>query len=293
VQSSTPAQIASGNRPRNEVDDIFADSGFGSRQSLRENGTRDDWCGMFVAASMFRGAALEKNARMAFAHTDNVYDFFRYSSRPVNDKRTPLSIWAEGQWWGVKAYHEQRGLPRKWVQGAALDGADIRPGDVALIRHKGTQPAGEIANHIVMVDSWDPATGKLVTLEGNVLEGVRPDGAGEAQRTAGGDLASTTTTAPSSTAAHVRDMNDQQTLTPGGAGPGGAYRERGARTVFGIGRPSLVDFEPHDFGLQAIPDDLTYVSPDEMRARGQRRRLAPTSTVESPQTGPYHQRVGA
>jgi hypothetical protein len=248
---------------------------------------------MFVAASMFRGSTLDKNVRTAFAHTDNVYDFFRYSTRPVNDRRTPLSIWADGQWWGVRQYHEQRGLARTWVEGAALIGADIRPGDVALIRHRGAQPAGEIANHIVMVDSWDPATGKLVTMEGNVHEGVRPDAAGEAQRTAGGDLASTTTNAPSSSAAHVRDMNDQQTLTPGGAGPGGAYRERGALTVFGIGRPSLVDFESHEFGLQAIPDDLTYVSPEEMRQRaGQRGRLAPTSTIESPQAGPYHQRVG-
>ena len=88
-----------------------------------------------------------------------------------------------------------------------------------------------------MVDSWDPATGKLVTIEGNVHEGIRPDAAGEAQRTAGGDLRSTTTNAPSSTAVHVRDMNDQQTTTPGA-------------------------------------------------------RLAPASNVESPQAGPYHQRVG-
>jgi hypothetical protein len=161
-----------------------------------------------------------------------------------------------------------------------------------LIRHRGQPPVGEIANHIVMVDSWDAATGKLVTIEGNVLEGIRPDAAGEAQRTAGGDLRSTTTNAPSSTAVHIRDMNDQQTTTPGGGGPGGEYRERGAQTVFGIGRPSLVDFEHHDFGLQAIPDDLKYVSPEEMRLRGQRARLAPASTVESPQAGPYHQRVG-
>jgi hypothetical protein len=293
AQSSTPAQIGQANRPRNEVDDIFADAGYGSRQSLRENGTRDDWCGMFVAASMFRGAALDKNVRIAFAHTDNVRDFFSYNRRPINDARAPLSIWAEGQWWSVRDYHDQRSLARRWVTGDAVAGADIRPGDVALIRHRGVQPAGEVANHIVMVDSWDPATGKLVTIEGNVNEGIRPDAGGEAQRTAGGDLRSTTTSAPSSTAIHVRDMNDDTTLTPGGAGPGGVYRERGARTVWGIGRPSLVDFEHHEYGLQAIPDDLKYTSPDEMRLRAdRRRRLAPTSTVESPPTGPYHRRVG-
>ncbi len=292
AQSSTVAQIATPNRPRNEVDDIFADSGFGSRQSLRPNGTRDDWCGMFVAASMFRGSALDKNVRMAFAHTDNVHDFFNYDTRPTNDRRTPLSIWAEGQWWGVREYHEQRGFPRTWIGGAAVAAADVRPGDIALIRHQGTPGDDGIANHIVMVDSWDPDTGKLVTIEGNVKEGIRPDAAGEARRTAGGALASTRTGAPSSTAVHVRDMTDAGTLTPGGAGPGGAYQERGAGTVFGIGRPSIVDFEPHDYGRQAIPDDLKYVSPAEMRARGQRARLAPTSTVESPATGPYHRRVG-
>jgi hypothetical protein len=294
AQSSTPAQIANPSRPRNEVDDIFADSGFAGRQSLRPNGTRDDWCGMFVAASMFRGAALDKNVRMAFAHTDNVRDFFSYSGRPINDSRTPLSIWAEGRWWRVREYHEQRGLPRRWVSGRGVQGADIRPGDVALIRHAGVQPDGEVANHIVMVDSWDPLTGRLVTVEGNVKEGIRPEAAGSAEprRTASGDYASTTTRAPSSTAIHIRDMDDQVTLTPGGAGPGGVYRERGARTVWAVGRPSLVDFEHHEYGLQAIPSDLTYVSPEEMRLRGQRARLAPTSTRESPATGPYHRRAG-
>jgi hypothetical protein len=63
--------------------------------------------------------------------------------------------------------------------------------------------------------------------------------------------------------------------------------------VWGIGRPSLVDFEHHEYGLQAIPDDLKYTSPEEMRLNAKRRkRLAPTSTIESPTTGPYHRRVG-
>jgi hypothetical protein len=290
AQSSTEAEIANHQRPRNEVDDIFADSAFSDRQTLRPTGRRDDWCGMFVAASLFRGSALDKNVRMAFAHTDNLLDFFNYTAN-VNPERTPLSMWAEDRWWKVRQYHEQRGLPRTWITGAALATADIRPGDVALIRHAGVRPADAVANHIVMVDSWDRATGKLITIEGNINEGIRPDASGDARRTAGGELASTTTTAPSSTAMHVRDMNDQTTLTPG-AGPGGAYQERGARTVWGIGRPSLVDFESHEYGLQAIPDDLTYVSPAEMRKRGQRARLAPNRPMESPATGPYHRRVG-
>ena len=266
---------------RSEVDDIFADSGFGFRQSLRKNGTRDDWCGMFVAASMFRGAALDKNMRKAFAHTDNVYDFFRYTAK-VNDERTPLSIWAEDRWWSVKEYHAQRGLSRTWTTGAQVTGGDIRPGDVALIRHTGSKPDDAVANHIVMVDSWDPATGKLVTIEGNVLEGVRPGADSEPQTLDDGKtLRSTTTTAPSSTALHVRDMNDSKTATPG-AGKHGEYQERGAKTVFGIGRPSLVDFEQHVFGKQLVLEKYTYTSPDEMRRLGEGKQLQKENNTKAP-----------
>ena len=120
---------------------------------------------MFVAAGMFRGAGIDKDMRKAFAHTDNVYDFFRYTAK-VNDERTPLSIWADGRWWLVSEYHEQRGAMRTWVEGTST--WRIRPGDVALIRHWGTKPEKSIANHIVMVESVDAAAGKLVTIEGNV-----------------------------------------------------------------------------------------------------------------------------
>ena len=180
------------------MDDVFADSGFSNRQSIKKiktwvtqpDGTKkevekevvDDWCGMFAAANMFRGAALDKDLRKAFAHTDNVNDFFQYTAK-VNASRAPLSVFADGQWWSVKEYHAARGAPRKWVVGPSA-AADIRPGDIALIRHAGVKAGDGIANHIVMVESYDPATGKLVSIEGNVTEGVRPDGDGAAQRTA-------------------------------------------------------------------------------------------------------------
>ena len=60
---------------------------------------------------------------------------------------------------------------------------------MVLIRHWARKPDKAIANHIVMVDSFDPATGRLVTIEGNVHEGIRPDAEGDATRTADGDLA--------------------------------------------------------------------------------------------------------
>jgi hypothetical protein len=278
-------------RTRDEVDDIFADSGFNSQQSLREDGTMDDWCGMFAAANMFRAAALDKDMRLAFAHTDNVHDFFNYDQQPTNRKRTPVSIWAEDRWWNLREYHQERGFPRTWVQGAAVDGADIRPGDIVLIRHQGSKPADGIANHIVMVESYDPATQRLVTIEGNVHEGIRADASGEAERTATGELASTTRRRDSSVV-HVRDLSDTATTTPG-AGPGGVYQERGRRTVFGIGRPSIIDFEDHDYGLIDVPAEYTALSPAEIRARKQgKKHLQPPSTMQAPATGPYHTRTG-
>jgi hypothetical protein len=290
AESADKADIPKSTRRRDEVDDVFADSGFGSTQSLRDNGTPEDWCGMFAAANMFRAAALPKNVRLAFAHANNVHDFFTYNPSPTRVERTPVSIWAEGRWWGVQEYHLQRGLARTWIASAGAAGADIRPGDIVLIRHTGAKPADAIANHIVMVESFDAAAGKLVTIEGNVLEGIHPDAAtGEAKRTAGGDLASTST-AHTSTVVEIRDINDTSTATPAGAGPGGVYQERGRKTIFGVGRPSLVDFEAHDYGTIPVPMEFQYVSPEEMRKRGKGAQLAPASTVQSPADSPYHRR---
>jgi hypothetical protein len=283
---STVAGAKNSQRARNAVDDIFADSGFSTRQTVEkvkddkgvEHEQINDWCGMFVAAGMFRGAGLDKDMRKAFAHTDNVYDFFRYTAK-VNDERTPLSIWADGRWWLVSEYHEQRGSSRTWMEGH-IDLERIRPGDVVLIRHKGTKPnAKAIANHIVMVESFDPARGRLVTIEGNVHEGIRPDDEGEAERFGLG-LESAAADRDSSVV-HVRDMTDAKTLTPG-SDPGGAYRNRGARTVFGIGRPSLVDFEDHEYAKQAVPKALASTSPEEMRRKAATAALLqPRSTMDA------------
>ena len=120
VQTNTVPEVKDSRRARNEMDDVFADSGFSSGQSIKKiktwvtqpDGTKkevekevvDDWCGMFAAANMFRGAALDKDLRKAFAHTDNVNDFFQYTAN-VNASRAPLSVFADGRWWSVKEYH--------------------------------------------------------------------------------------------------------------------------------------------------------------------------------------------
>jgi hypothetical protein len=273
-------------RARSAVDDIFADSGFAGRQSVEkvinaagvESEQIFDWCGMFVAAGMFRGAGLDKDMRKAFAHTDNVYDFFHYTAK-VNDERTPLSIWADGRWWLVSEYHLQRGALRTWMEKPSIDLARIRPGDVLLIRHWDRKPDRAIANHIVMVDSFDPATGRLVTIEGNIQEGIRPDAEGDATRVADGGLASAPAVRDASVV-HVRNMQDQATTTPANTGVVGPYQERGGRTVFGVGRPSLVDFEDHEYAKQAVPKALETMSPDEMRKNAANAgRLQPRSPI--------------
>jgi hypothetical protein len=305
VQTNTVAEVKDPRRARNEMDDVFADAAFSDRQSVKQvmtwvtqpDGTKtqveievvDDWCGMFAAANMFRGAALDKELRAAFSHTDNVNDFFQYTA-DVNASRTPLSVFADGRWWSVKEYHATRGALRKWVVGPAA-AADIRPGDIALIRHRGVKMGDGIANHIVMVESYDAATGKLVSIEGNVSEGVRPDGEGAAQRTADGRLKSSSES-PTSTVVEVRDMNEEKVLTPGAAADG-AYQERGHRTVYAIGRPSLVDFEDHEYAEQLVDARFRGMSPAEIRAHNEARKhvKVTSSSLESPAKGPYHSRV--
>ena len=306
VQTNTVAEVKDPKRARNEMDDVFADSGFNDRQQTKKMKTMvkqkddtykeveqevvDDWCGMFTAANMFRGAALDKDLRMAFAHTDNVNDFFQYTAK-VNAARAPLSVWADGQWWSVQEYHASRSAQRQWVVGPSAM-TDIRPGDVALIRHAGTKPKSGIANHIVMVESYDPATGKLVSIEGNVTEGLQPDGDGAAQRTDDDELKSNRKS-PSSTVVEVRDMNDEKTLTPG-AKKDGSYQDRGRRTVYAIGRPSLVDFEDHEYAEQLVPERFRGLSPAEIRAHAQVKKQVSfvRSSTESGASGPYHTRAG-
>src|SRR5262249_432693 len=132
VQTNTVAEVNDPQRARNEMDDVFADPGRAGKQTTKKvttwvtqpDGTKkevekevvDDWCGMFAAANMFRGAAFGKDLRKAFAHTDNVNDFFQYTAK-VNPSRAPLSVFADGRWQSVREYHAARGAMRTCVVG--------------------------------------------------------------------------------------------------------------------------------------------------------------------------------
>src|SRR3954454_9812649 len=125
LSSTDPAHVEDAHRARTEVDDVFVDSGWDNNgQTLKSPTKEDDWCGMFASANLFRGAAFDKQLRAAFSHTNDVSNFFRYAA--VQSDRTPVSIWADGQWWNVQAYHASRGMSRTYVEGPDA-AADIRP----------------------------------------------------------------------------------------------------------------------------------------------------------------------
>jgi hypothetical protein len=329
--TETPSNANAGRGPRVEVDEIFKDSagGFGDRASVdTAKGRVFDWCGMFVAASYAKGASMQQRLRAGFNDVANVKDYFQYTQK-TNAQRTPLSIWAEGAWWTLHDYHQTRSSLRKWTPRAALatalaaGTADIRPGDTCLIDHGG----GDAPGHIVMVESYDAATGQLVTIEGNTW-GIMPDATGKAARGNDGQLAAARAAGATTTGIHVRDLS-QLAPQPGTykvvdqfayvrvpedltkvkmvngeklkiptvevevtelktvgkdifanvkdhgwtafsnlanpAAPAGAYQAIRGATVFGVGRPSLVDFEDHEYAVHAVPAALRNVSPADIR----------------------------
>ena len=295
--STDPAHVEDAHRARTEVDDIFVDSGWDNNgQTLKASTKEDDWCGMFASANLFRGAAFDKQLRAAFSHTNDVSNFFRYTA--VESDRTPVSIWADGQWWDLQSYHASRGLPRTYVEGPDA-AADIRPGDIVLIRHSGTQTAAGVADHIAMVESYDAATGTLTTVEGNVTTGIKPGADGKAERTASGDPKfSQVGVDHSASMVQQRNMNDAtavDTTTSMVKGPHDAYQTSGRNSVWLVGRPSLIDFEAHDYAKKPVPAQWKHRSPEQMRShsdsKGSMQKRFPYESSQQTHS-PYHARVG-
>jgi hypothetical protein len=206
-------------------------------------GAHHDWCGFFVQDN-FQKATLDSDLRKGFFHTDNVQDYFRYVYAR-NPDRIMKWIWADASWQDLHAYHLSRGAERRWLDYATLSAGgalDIRPGDVALI----DRGLDGTPNHIVMVQSYDPVTSTLVSVGGNdgglVIDNdpAHPAPAGE-----------------SAAARSSRETREAATGENLKAGPAAGHvgvsahevavagTRRGA--IFGIGRPSIVDFEEHRY----------------------------------------------
>jgi hypothetical protein len=207
---------------------------------------------------------LDSDLRGGFFHTENVVDYFRYDYARVNLSRIKKWIWADGSWRDIRTYHEERGSLRQWIDAAGIQasggaGLDIRPGDVALIDNRGT----ERPDHIVMVDSYDDATKTLITIGGN--------DSGYTIDTNPAHPAPAHETADDRTKRETLEAGTGQSLTPGSGGgvgyglqdlgnqpaPGPIEHSHGASgrphaRVFGVGRPSVVDFEDHFYDATTV-----------------------------------------
>ena len=257
--------------PGSEVDGIFADGGGAEAGFQGEldpaKGRIHDWCGMFVMASYFRGAGIDKELRQGFLGVGDVARYFQYG---LQDKdvtaRAPAEVWAENRWWPLREYHAARGSLRTWTsrdqlaQALTRHQADIRAGDVVLIDHGG----GDSPGHITMVESFDPTNNELVTIEGNA-SGIRAaaDGARE-QLPFGSARADTHPGAR----LQLRDLDTIDQPGDDRQQHGQAYKVAGGSTVFGFGRPSAVDFEEHEYSVRSVPKEYRAMSPAEMKVRG-------------------------
>lgn len=216
-----------------------------------------EWCGFFSVKNFIK-SNLDKDLRNGFFHTDNVEDYFNYRYERYST-RIPKWIYADDAWSELQDYHATRGAQRKWIDARAIysgDELDIRSGDIVLI-DRGDSADGRpvyLGDHIVMVHSYDPNTRRLFTVGGNDSgyevdnSATHPAPAGEStaerNKRQSAEAATGRKLKPGSAGGHVgvnvQDLSNQPDPAVIEAHPGTA-RVR----VYGIGRPSLVDFEEH------------------------------------------------
>jgi hypothetical protein len=206
-----------------------------------------DWCGFFTQ-DHYMTSNLDRDLRAGFFHTDNVQDYFQYVYAR-NPDRIKKWVWDDGKWTELKAYHEARGSVRKWTNydATSVGGKlDIQPGDLALI----DVGLDGTPNHIVLVQSYDPVTSTLFSIGGND-GGMVVDNAKDRKLPKESDADKAN-----------RERLEATSGRPMKKGPGGGHvglsthavaalgKTRGA--VFGIGRPSLADFEDHKYAGQPL-----------------------------------------
>jgi hypothetical protein len=223
-------------------------------------GSGDEWCGEFAMEHLGKSSGrpvMDADFKKAFMSTTSLENFFAYKADKDLISRSPRwMVGDDGKWIEVKAYHAARGLPRQWQTGAEVrnGGFDIRAGDIAVLDVSG----GGTSDHIVTVQSYDPVAGRMVTVGGNDW-GMVPDdapthpegafageSAAEAERrhhaeaSTGRKLKKGVATSTAKDAGHV-GVNVVD-------GTPGSYR------IYGVGRPSLVDFEDHVYDAHDATD---------------------------------------
>jgi hypothetical protein len=195
----------------------------------------DEWCGFF-AMENYMQSNLDADLKRGFFHVINVEDYFtyHYAFGERKDTRVMKWIYADGAWQDLHDYHAKRGSVRQWLTADELgDNPDIRPGDLVLIDNRGT-PA---ADHIVMAHSYDMATNTLFTIGGN-------DGGYEVDT---GAHHTTPHGAEKLEGATGQSLRSPQSGYRVGVNEIDLNRNRQPLRVYGIGRPSIVDFEEHRY----------------------------------------------
>ena len=247
------------------------------------------WCGAFAAKSYLESEMVQKMTP-GFPSTERMEGFFTYKPYTAME---PRWVFDQGDWKTIQDFHlNVRHAPRKWISDTEIfktkgGGLDIRPGDIVLLDNnpntrveievtdpadptkktqKTVKPAevpagakiirtipGEKADHIQMVQSWNPATHELFVIEGNSdgyivdSDPAHPDPQGETpdQKTKRKEIEAATGQhlKPGTDASHVAVGMSDLANQPD---PGALALSRKAR-VYGIGRLSIADFETYTY----------------------------------------------
>ena len=204
---------------------------------------------------------LDSGPQRGFFHVDQRRDYFTYqyafgesSTRGSSSGSTPRTSWHD-----LRDLPRGRGSARTWLTHADIavgDSLDIRPGDIVLIDHS----RRTAADHIVMVHSSTRPTTRSHDRRHRrrlmVDTGARPPRRSGRRRRRG--QARESSTPPPASRCSGRQRQPRRRVS--------SYDlERRPRPLFGIGRPSIADFEDHRYDRRAK-------SP---RPRGRARRPAP------------------
>lgn len=152
---------------------MFVESKFGTKDVKPKPSQVPWWCGVAVSAWLVR-AGLNTAHATSWYHVRDVEAFFTYSAHPnLVPSRVKTKIGGRP----IEQVYSDAGEPRIWVDATAIRATavqdlDLRRDDVLLINHYG---ATNVAQHIVLVRSYDKLTGRLETIEGNA-HGLGPSG---------------------------------------------------------------------------------------------------------------------
>lgn len=245
------------------------------------HGAGENWCGFFVTDAYRLQSFDDRNKALmgSFDSTFRVWAFFTYQYGAIIGRFPKYVRSEDGSWEEVANYHEKRGSKRHWIptSGIAAGNLDIRPGDILTLavasqdkraaadtpEERATKEAAMnkekgYGDHIVMVLSYDPVTGRLFTIGGNdggyvVRTGDPPAGESadaKATREAREAASGKQLQLPTGAGGHV-GVGFQDFLHQPAAGAAGSIVLH--THVAGIGRPSIVDFEQHDYADKLPP----------------------------------------